>query len=184
MGLFGSREENEAVAREIQAVSTDDVVIPEFVASAIPDCGDYFLWWLGVDGPALDEVAAHVNALRGENGWIKLDETRRFGFGDYKQGPLTFLSLMTAQDRSGSVWASHELRGADKRAVEENFEKVLQGQGHAAAAAWAIAARAGDRNGLASVLEPFAGSLLNKWEKQLELYYPRHIRKAFKKWRR
>ena len=184
MGLFGSREEEEDVAQKIQATGTDDVVIPEFVARAIPDCGEYFLRWLGVVGPALDEVTAHVDALRGENGWLGLDKALQFGFGDYKQGPLTFLSMMIGQDWSGAVWASHGLRGANKRAVEENFEKVLRGQGHAAAAAWAISARAGDRDGLAFVLEPFAGSLLNGWEKQLELYYPRHVRKAFKKWRR
>lgn len=184
MGLCGSHKEDEDVAKEIQTLGTDDIVIPEFVARVIPDCGEYFLRWLGVGGPALDEVAAHVNALRGEHGWIGLDETRRFGFGDYKQGPLTFLSMMTGQDVSSSVWASHGLRGADKRAVEGNFERVLRGKGHAAAAAWAIAARPGSDHNLGLVLEGFAGSLLSSWEKQLDLYYPRHVRKAFKKWRR
>ena len=68
MGFFGSREESETVAQELQTIGSEDLVIPGFVARVIPDCGEYFLWWLGVGGLALDEVTAHVDELRGGKG--------------------------------------------------------------------------------------------------------------------
>lgn len=180
MGLFGSRE-------EIREVPTEDVIIPEYVASVIPDVGEYFLSWLGeagVDGPTLAEVAAHVNALRGENEWISLNEAGRFGINKWENGPLTFLTHMTAFDIGAVVpgWASDGLRGADKRAVKANVERVLRTQGHAAAAAWALAARPDAR--LRLDIEFLAGYLPKQWGESVQYVRNKDVTKAFKKWRR
>ena len=177
MGLFGSRE-------KIRDAPTEDVVIPEYVARAIPDVGKHFLFWLGevgVDGPLLDEVAAHVDALRGENGWINLDKAGQFGWRKYKNGPLTILSGMTAHNgMSMAILAGDDLRGADKRMVTESVKKVLHTQGHAAAVAWVIAAR--PEGG--PFCEFFAELLLKGWNQHLQTVTGKDVNKAFRKWRR
>ena len=177
MRLFGSRE-------EIRDVPTEDVVIPEYVARAIPDVGEYFLLWLGevgVDGSLLDEVAAHVNALRGENGWISLDKAGQFGWRKYKNGPLTILSGMTAQDSMVmAILAGDDLRGAEKRTFKENVKQVLRTQGHVAAVSWVIAARP---EGEFSC-EYFAEGFLNNWNGYLQTETNKDVNKAFRKWRR
>lgn len=164
------------------------IAIPENVACAVPDVGEYLLSWLGVDGPLLDEVAAEVNALRSENGWISLKEARRFPIVwkfvlsiTWENGPLTFLYVMTrGDDIQMPVWAGYGLNGEDRHTVEKNVTKVLNTQGHAAAAAWALAARPEARLDL----EFLANRLENGWYEGLNDYNDRDIRKSFKKWRR
>lgn len=182
MGLFGSRE-------EIQEVPTGAVVIHENIASVIPDIGGYFLSWLegpGAEGPLLDEVAAYVNALRDENGWISLDRAGQYIGNSYRgNGPLTFLTRMVMYDSyvTGELWASTGLRGASKRAFKENIERVLREQGHAAAATWAIAARP-EAGSLDLDPEFLANQLLSSWGQSVEHVRNIDVIRAFKKWRR
>jgi hypothetical protein len=171
VGIFGPSE-------KINITEPGVIDIPESVAQHIPDVGEYFLDWVG--HPGRDRLVSVVNALRGSNGWIATQQLHKYGSGKHALGPLTFLQSMIVRGNIAmSVWASYPLRGADKRAIENTVTRLVDQQGHAAAAMWAIATRPAGRLDL----DDLAGSLTSAWDEGVS--WVRHIDliRAFKKWR-
>lgn len=170
MGLFGSRE-------SLNLQEPGRVEIADHVRTHVPDVGEHFLDFIGV---GRDQLEPHVDALRAENGWVPIGALRQYGVMKLNSGPLTFLNMMVAYDRvTMSVWASFGLRGSDKRAVESTVTGVLEEQGHAAAATWAIVARPQARLDL----EFLGESLTSRWDESVSTIRNGDLIKAFKKWK-
>lgn len=169
MGLFGSRE-------SLNLEEPGRVEVADHVRTHVPDVGEHFLDFIGV---GRDQLAPHVDALRAENGWVPVGALRRYGFKKLANGPLTFLNMMVSYDpMTMSVWASLGLRGSDKRAVESTVTRVLEDQGHAAAATWALIARPEARLNL----EFLGESLTSRWDESVSSIRNIDVIKAFKKW--
>ncbi|MCH0571588.1 hypothetical protein I3F60_20360 [Streptomyces sp. MUM 136J] len=136
MGLFGSRE-------SLNLEEPGHVEIADHVRTRVPDVGEHFLDFIGV---GRDQLTPHIDALRTGNGWVPTGALRPYGFKKLNNGPLTFLNMMVSYDHiTMSVWASFGLRGGDKRTVESTVTRVMEEQGHAAAATWALVARPNTR---------------------------------------
>ncbi|WP_073946257.1 hypothetical protein [Streptomyces kebangsaanensis] len=170
MGLFRSRE-------SLNLEEPGRVEIADHVRTHVPDVGEHFLDFIGV---GRDQLEPHVDALRTENGWVPIGALHQYGFRKLNNGPLTFLNEMVVRDQvTMSVWASFGLRGSDKRAVESTVARILEEQGHAAAATWAIVARPQARLNL----ELLGESLTSGWNESVSTIRNGDLIKAFKKWK-
>lgn len=155
-------------AREVLVVSCDPVVVPDAVADAIPDPGEYFLDWCGLGRlpPAIEaRLTQEVDALRGPDGFIPWRNANRVKLYAPKLGPLTYLSAMTVFDPPAiGVWATSGsgLKRREKREFEAAAASVLEAQGHAPAAAWVIA-----HNSHVLPLDYVADQLRGSWSEQL-----------------
>ncbi len=178
MGLFSR---GESIAR----ISTEPpVASDERIRAALPDLGDHFLRWAATSQAEHDLMRAHIDALRGPDGFLPLDKVKPlFKRGRrYTHGPLSFLALMQVGDFIlVEVWATYGLRASrsDKEFLKAGVRSVLDSSGHAAAATWVLASRPD-----ADLMDVgFLGSqLLSGWQERVSHVTRRDYVKAWKQW--
>ncbi|MFG2018731.1 hypothetical protein [Actinomadura geliboluensis] len=176
MGIFGKKE-------QIDLSEPGEVTIADHVAAAVPDAGEYFLNSLTdfCNEQMYARLKADIDSRRAPNGWLIGN-----GFSDVppvgrKQTPLTFLSLLvgTARDASViSVWGTSANRGKDYNTLATTLRNLVDTQGHAAAATWAIIARPEGRFNL----EYLSEALQRSWGETFGLLRNKDVIKAFKNW--
>ena len=171
MGLFGRKVEPALPEPpEEIAISTD-------IAAAIPDPGTYFLDWIGE--PQRQHLTPSVDALRGANEWIATAAVAKFGVRRWEMGPLTLLNGMMVKDSiSMGVWASYGMRSREEHQFRRNVSSLLDTQGHAAAATWALTVRPERIHQIEIMID----SLTDNWAESLATVTNRDLRKSFEKW--
>ncbi len=173
MGIFGTNEETAFIEPEDVAVSPD-------IAARLPDVGAFLLNAITfVDDSSLRAVEAAITGLRHSNGAIPGGRLHEIGIRNWKLGPITHLTWLTAKDSIAiEVWASFGLGRRDGRRIGTTVQQVYLTQGIPAAAAWAIQSRPTARLDIDFLAEQLTGS----WSDQLGQIRNGDIIKSFKKW--
>ncbi|XRQ12171.1 hypothetical protein ACN3XK_15130 [Actinomadura welshii] len=173
MGIFGKKE-------QINLSDPGEVDIAEHVASALPDVGDYFLNWIGdiCNEQVYALLKADIDARRAPNGWVAGKNFADVPPMGRKQLPMSMLHMLFYTSFSLPIWGTAANRGKDYNALKSTLSSLVDTQGHAAAATWAIIARPDARFNL----EILSKMLQDEWSENLGVLRNKDVIKAFRNW--
>lgn len=176
MGLFGNQE-------QINLSEPGEVPVAEHVAAAIPDAGEYFLDWIGdvCNEQMYARLKAEVDSRRASNGWLVANNFADVPGPGRKQTPMTYLSSFVGGRDAISlvVWGTYGTRGKDHAALAGTLHRLVNTQGHGAAATWAITARPEAPHLRLGLLSE---ALQQSWHESHDYLRNKDILKAFRNW--